>query len=169
MIYVSSLPIFSLFLFSHKKLQLSFTHTLHTNFLLFFIQFYFIWLFFQSGFFFSSRSFRSQISFFTKILIIFWVRFQLICTLVLKPGPFLIRIYVCMARITHIVGGTKLVVINTRLLYIGVMSLFKYLFFKIRNRYKSYILELCKLSLGCYFSDINCLYRPDHRKSATIL
>ena len=52
--------------------------------------------------------------------------------------------------------GTELVVIDTRLVRIEAVGPFKLLFLKCATDEKSCILELCKPSLGCHFSYINC-------------
>ena len=133
-------------------------------FLLFFFLFYFLWLLLRKSFLFNFRSFGSQTSFFIRILIVFWVKLQLICILVPKPDLFFI--YICI-RIAFIID-TEFFVINTRLLYIGTVDLFKLSFFKIRNKFKFCILELFKPLLGCHFSYINCSHTLDCRIYATI-
>lgn len=138
-------------------------------FFFFFVLFYFLWLLLKRGFLFKSRPFGSQIFFFIRIPIAFWVRFQFICTLILKPSFFFICNYICIGCITHIVSCTELIIIDTKMLCIRVVSPFKLLFFKVRNRCTSCILKLCKPLLEYHFSHINWSYRPDYRKCATIL
>ena len=63
----------------------------------------------------------------------------------------------------YVIGGWVIT-----LLPIGAVGLFKLPFFEMRNRCKSYLLELYKASLGCHFSYVNRSCRPDSAKCATV-
>lgn len=119
-------------------------------FLFFFILFYFFKLFLQKSFLFCLKPFKYQISFFLRITTLFQIRLRLICTFIPEPSPFLVcirvRIHIYIAHITCITS-IELVIIDTRLICSKIIDLFKFLFFKIDNQYKSYMFKVYKVLL----------------------